>query len=145
MRKKFAFTEQYAGSGSVTTPPRPASGCFDPLKQYSGSRIVAAPPQPASGYLDFLADQVAARLTDDPAFLENLTTKTTTIENLRALAEVTAKIEEWLEEQEQQNSPFGPVFIADLQPDRYSEELDKELERLATVRPIEDNLFSEPD
>ena len=96
MRETVAFKTQHTGSASITTPPKPTSG-----------------------YLDFLNDQVAGRLVNDPAFVENLSAK----------IKVSATIEEWLEEQ----------------PDSYSKELDNELERLAAVKPIEDDLFTEPD
>jgi hypothetical protein len=112
--------------------------------------LIDAPTTP--GRVDFLSDQVAAHLTSDPVFIECVSRYVNqrlqnpeTIKSLAKSVHVQLKIEQLLEAQEVQSSPFAPIFIADLKPDKIPAGIFAELDSLASITDLSDSIRIDQD
>ena len=68
-----------------------------------------------------------------------------TIKSLAKSVHVQLKIEQLLEAQEAQSSPFAPIFIADLKPDEIPAGIFAELDSLARITDLSDSIRVDQD
>jgi hypothetical protein len=114
-----------------------------PLKKHVARVVNLADMPTTSGRFDFICDQVAAHLSNDPVFIEHLSRRVNlqlqNPEDVKSFAKsmnVGFKIQQLLETQELQSSPFAPVFIADLKPDKIPAGVCAELDRLTGIKDL---------
>lgn len=106
-----------------------------PSKSSISSSFNSPDTATTSGRIDFLSDQIAAYLLDNEAFVQQIAD--------RIKAQIT--IDSLIETIETQSSPFGSIFLADLQPDRLPIGLSAELDRLAKTVDLSDGIVFEGD
>jgi hypothetical protein len=111
-----------------------------PVLRFATATHVTTPSQPSGSTtsLDFVADQVAARLRDDPSFIDELVMRihAQDIVNQVLAANMSGK----------RTNPFDAVYLCDLEPDVVPAAAILELERLKNIKDLSSEIsFGDAD